>query len=142
MADPDLELQGVIVNRLKTDPAVAALVNGRIYDSVPSGAAVPYVSYGPRDSNDDDADCVNSFALFVQLDVWSRAPGFPEAKKIADAVRFSLHDQEAALPLPTNALVFLEHRQTRVFRDQDGLTSHAAISFEASIERRPPPAYP
>jgi hypothetical protein len=135
MADPDLELQGAIVQRLKTDSAVTDLVGNRIYDSVELGAVFPYVTYGPVDSNDADADCYNIFTVVLQLDVWSRAKGFPEVKRIADAVRASLHDQESQLPLPTNALVFLEHRQTRVFRDPDGSTSHAALTFEASIER-------
>ena len=139
MADPGLELQGAIVARLKADPGVAALVNGRIYDSVPQSAAFPYISYGPEDLNDADADCFNALDVFVQLDVWSRGVGYPEVKKIADAVRAALHDQEDALPLPTNALVFIEHRQTNVLRDPDGLTSHAALTFQATIERRPAP---
>lgn len=133
MADPDLELQGAIVAALKGDAGVGALVADRIYDRVPENAAFPYVSYGPTDDTSADADCITGFDIFVQLDVWSRAVGLPECKRIADAVRVALHDSD--LPLPTNALVFLEHRQTRVFRDPDGLTNHAALSFEAFIER-------
>lgn len=132
MADPDLELQGEIVKRLKADPGVSALVAGRIYDSVPGNAVFPYISYGPSDTTSDDAECITAFSIFVQLDAWSRAVGYPEVKKIADAVRRSLH--QAPLNLPTNALVFLQHDQTRVLRDPDGLTSHAAMSFESVVE--------
>lgn len=142
MADPDLELQGAIVARLKADPAVAALVNGRVYDAVPTNAAFPYVSYGPCNAIQDDADCITAVDIAVQLDVWSRGVGFPEAKKIVDAVRNALHDQEKIMPLATNALVFIECRSSSVVRDPDGLTSHGILSFEAWIERQPPPTYP
>jgi hypothetical protein len=131
---PELEIQGLIVNRLKADPTLTTLINGRVYDSIPQSAPFPYVSYGPVDANEDDADCITGFEVFIQLDAWSRTPGFPEVHKITDAVRASLHD--ASVQISTNALVFLEHRQTRTFRDPDGLTSHAAISFEASVERK------
>lgn len=132
MADPDLELQGEIVKKLKADPAVTALVGARIYDAVPSNAAFPYVSYGPSDLVTDDAECIKAFSGFHQLDAWSRGTGYPEVKKIAEAVRRALHD--ASLALPSNALVFLEHRSTRYVRDPDGLTSHAVIQLETVIE--------
>jgi Protein of unknown function (DUF3168) len=136
MANPELEVQGAIVARLKADPAVAALVNGRIYDSVQGGSTFPYVTIGPVDSVADDADCIVGFLLAQQIDVWSRAPGFPEAKKIVDAVRKALHDQEAALPLSTNAMAYFECRNSRINRDPDGLTSHGILSFEAAIQRQ------
>jgi hypothetical protein len=132
MPSPDLELQGEIVKRLKADPGVAALVADRIYDSVPPGVVFPYVTYGPTDSTNEDAECIRAYAVAVQLDAWSRKPGSPEVKAIADAVERALHD--AALPLPTNALVYIRHDQTRTFRDPDGLTSHAAMSFESVVE--------
>lgn len=132
MADPDLELQGAIVQRLKADPAVTALINGRVYDSVPGNAVFPYVSYGPSDLVTDDADCITAFSGFHQLDAWSRGVGYPEVKKIANSVRIALHD--ADLALPTNALVFIEHRSTRYMRDPDGLTNHAVIQLETVIE--------
>jgi hypothetical protein len=135
MANPELEIQGAIVTRLKADSAVAALVNGRVYDSVPSGATFPYITIGPVDSVDDDADCITGLLVAQQIDVWSRAVGTPEAKKIVDAVRAALHDQEAALPLASNGMAYFEHRNSRISRDPDGLTSHGVLSFEAAIQR-------
>lgn len=133
MANPELELQGAIVARLKADPAVTALIAGRVYDSPPQGAVFPYVTLGPVDSVEDDADCITGLDVAQQVDCWSRAVGFPEVKKIADAVRASLHDYD--LVLASNALVFFEHRTTRITRDPDGLTSHGILSFEAAVER-------
>ena len=139
MPSVKLELQGAVVGRLKADPAVAALVNGRIYDSVPSNAVFPYVSYGPGTYVRDDAGCINGFQAFVQLDVWSRAVGKPEADRIADAVERALHDQDAAMPLPSNALASFQHVQTDIALDPDGLTTHGVLRFEGFIEQMPPP---
>lgn len=138
MANCELEIQGAIVARLKADPAVTALVNGRIYDAAPSNATFPYVTIGPVDSVDDDADCITGLIVAQQIDCWSRYPsgGTVEVKKLVDAVRVSLHDREAHLPLATNAMSYFEHRNSRITRDPDGLTSHGILSFEAAIERR------
>lgn len=133
MSSPALELHGLIVARLKTDPAVAALIGDRVYDSVPDGVVFPYVSMGPRDEISDDADCITGFEISLQVDVWSRKPGFPEAQRIADAVRASL--VEYVFPEMENPLVLFRHDQTRLLRDPDGLTSHAALTFEAFAEQ-------
>lgn len=135
MATPtevDLELQGAIINRLKADPAIVALVGTRVFDSVPASAPFPYISYGASDALQADAECIRGIDIDVQIDVWSRAVGFPEAKKINGAVRNALHGVD--LPLATNALVFLEHRQTATRRDPDGLTSHGIVQLNAFIE--------
>lgn len=133
MANVELELQGAIVARLKADATVASLINGRIYDSVSAGATFPYVSIGPVDSNQDDADCITGLEVAQQIDCWSRATGFPECKRLVDAVRAALHDY--SFDLATNAVVFFEHRSSRITRDPDGLTSHGILGFEGVIER-------
>lgn len=130
----EYELQSAVITRLKADATVTALISGRIYDTVPQGVVFPYVTIGPVDSVTDDADCITGFEVAQQIDCWSRAVGFPEVKKIVDAVRAALHDYN--LPLATHALAFFEHRNTRIVRDPDGLTSHGILGFEAAIERR------
>jgi hypothetical protein len=137
MTSSSLELQGAIVAKLKADPGVFALVADRVFETVPLDEPFPFISYGPESATNDDADCIEAFSIFVQLDIWSRAVGRPEAKRIEDAVYAALHDQEAAMPLADNGLVFLEYRQSNYLRDPDGLTQHIAMSFEASIERAP-----
>jgi hypothetical protein len=137
---PDLELQGVVVAALKADAAVTAIVEGRVYDSVPRDASTgkvtakfPFVSLGPTDEVSNDADCSTAFDIAVQIDCWSRAVGYPEVKRLADAVRRALVGDN--LTLNDNALVLLEHRLTRTFRDPDPLTSHSALTFEAAVEQ-------
>ena len=133
MTSPSLELQGAIVARMKAFVDLTGLIDDRIYDRVPVEPAFPYVSWGPEQSVADDADCITGFEVFLQIDAWSRAVGFPEVKRVAEAVRAALHQYE--LPLADNALVSLEHRQTRFFRDPDGLTSHAVIEIVALVEQ-------
>lgn len=137
MASPSLELQGAVVTRLKGDATLAALIGPRVYDHVPrgSGGAVtadfPFVGIADSDDLQADATCVTGYEITMNLDVWSRKPGFVEAKQIAHAVVKSLHDWDA--PLPTNTVITLQHRQTRMFRDPDGLTSHGVVELVALV---------
>ncbi|MDH0126677.1 DUF3168 domain-containing protein [Brucella intermedia GD04153] len=138
MTSPTYELQGRIAALLKADPTLASLIKGRVYDSVPSAegqvtAKFPYVSFGPSDELSDDADCIDGFEITMQIDVWSRAVGFPECRRIVDAVRKAL--PEDGILLADNALVTFNHRISRIFRDPDGKTSHGAMTFEAFVEQ-------
>jgi len=130
---PSLELQGAVVARLKAYPGLAALVEARVFDRVPEKAELPYLSWGPEQAISDDAEGITGFDVTIQIDAWSRKVGLPEVKRIAEQVRLALTEQELALD--DNALVLLEHRQTRMLPEPDGLTSHAAIEFAAFIEQ-------
>ncbi|MBB6299906.1 DUF3168 domain-containing protein [Rhizobium leucaenae] len=133
MASPDLELQAAMVARLKADATLTTLVQGRVYDQPPDPAAFPYVTLGEAQFIRDDATCISAGAVYLTLHAWSRAVGFPEAKRVADAVAESLH--LAPLTLATNRLISINHRQNRAFRDPDGLTSHVVIELVAYVEK-------
>lgn len=133
MASPDLELQGAVVARLKADATVSALISGRVYDQPPTPVTYPYFSIGETQFLRDDATCIKGGRVYLTMHAWSQAVGYPEAKRIADAVTDSLH--QAPITLATNHLISISHRQTRVFRDADGLTSHAVIEFVAYVEK-------
>lgn len=137
MADPAHEIQERIINRLRNYAPLQALVGQRVYDNVPSSggqvtATFPYVSMGPRQLIEDDAECIEGYEVFVQLDVWSRQPGYKEASDVAQAVRQALRGYE--LPLAVNAIVTTEHRFTNYQADPDGITRRAIISFRALVE--------
>jgi len=125
----------VIIAALKADPTVASLVGDRVFDTVTPNAAFPYITYGPTSALEDDAECITGQDLAVQINTWSREVGYPEAKRINDAIRSCLHNNES-VTLTQNALVYLQHRQTQTQRDPDGITSHGILQFEAFIERR------
>ncbi|QRM43986.1 DUF3168 domain-containing protein [Rhizobium sp. BG4] len=133
MASPSYELQVALVARLKSYGDLTAFIGNRVYDVVPPGADFPYVTIGEADETSDDADCIVAFEISLDIDVWTREPGFEQAKKIGDQVRRAI--RSADIELVDNALVDFRHRQTRTFRDEDGLTSHSVLTFEGTIEQ-------
>lgn len=134
MTSPSLEVQSLIVATLKVDAAVMTLVNG-VYDSVPSdpwGTKLGYISLGPEDNNVDDADCINGWEMFHQIDVWSRKPGRVHAKQICAAVKAALH--HADVTLTDNALVSIECVFERILKDPDQQTTHGVLQFRIAAE--------
>lgn len=133
MTSPTLELQKLMYDTLRDDAGLSALIGGRVYDRIPENRVFPYISFGASDELSEDEDCRDGFEISMQIDVWSREAGFPECRRIVDAVRRAL--PKDGLGLTDNALVYLQHRTTRIFRDPDGLTSHGAMTFEAFVEQ-------
>lgn len=139
MVDPVLELQGVIIQRLRSFPEVTALIGQRSYDQPPvndngevAPATFPYTSMGPSNIfTDVDTDCVDGMECMVQIDAWSIAPGYPEVRRIADAVRRAFRDYEFGLT--ENALVSFDHDRTDITKDGD--IKHASIRFTALVEQ-------
>ncbi|MDX3929251.1 MAG: DUF3168 domain-containing protein [Shinella sp.] len=137
--DASYELQRAIYARLVADAGLAGLVADRVYDDVPRQdgkitADFPYVSFGPETEIPEIYDCIDGAEITMQIDAWSRDPGFREVKRIAAAVEKALHD--APLTIAENALVYFVKDGRRVMRDPDGLTSHAVITFRAGVEKR------
>lgn len=132
MAEPSLALQKAVRDRLVGDAAVAALVAGRVYDTVPAAPVFPYVTIGEDQVLDDGNSCADGWQATVTVHVWTRQPpGFPPAKQIAGAVRNAL-----AVPLTIAGFFTVSglHRDTLSLRDPDGLTSHMVQAFEYLID--------
>lgn len=128
------DLQRLYYTTLTGTPAIMALANG-VYDKItttPFGAKTAYISFGPTDSSEDDADCIYGQTVTMQIDVWSRAVGSLEAKTLTDLVRRALHRK--SLELSDNALADTNVEATRVFRDPDGITTHGIVTVTALIE--------
>ena len=136
---PSFELQQLVYNTLLTDAGLLAEIAGRVYDRVPRAtplgavtAEFPFVSFGPHSYIPDDYDCVVAGEHTLQIDVWSRKPGFPECKRIADLVKKALHDVD--LMMAENALASILVESVGFVRDADGLTSHGVVLVRASVE--------
>ena len=132
MNDPSAALQAGIKTRLQADAGFIAFFADRIFDRIPIEAANPYASFGPAQALEDDADCVEAFEVFQQIDVFSTDPGFGEAKEGAGIVRKALHDQD--FDLDGFVLNEIKVRTIRYLRDPDGLTGHAVIDVRALLE--------
>lgn len=127
--DPALALQGAINVRLRSQ---VTAVSNRVYDAVPQKVVFPYLAIGEIQSLDDGATCIDAAEVFVTLHVWSRAKGSVEARTIAGVCRTALHEWK---PVLTGFdCVELMHRDTRVFRDADGETTHGVLTFRALID--------
>ena len=127
------ELQKAIIQTLSDDADVKEIVDGRVFDSVSKEAEFPYVSLGPMTSDTTLADCLELDNISIQIDVWSRDVSSEEMRELANAVRRALTKSD--LTLEKNGLVLFNHENTRELRDTDGLTSHAAVNFEAVVQR-------
>ncbi len=141
MSDPSLPLQAALIATLLADADVKALVGKRIYDEVPddkkrtadTGKAFPYVSLGDTQVLPDKADCIDGTEVFVQIDAWSTAPGYPEVKRIGAAIVDALDDQELTVEGYTAVVVQIQN--IHYLRDPDGITRHAALSFRVLIDQ-------
>ncbi|MBX5010893.1 DUF3168 domain-containing protein [Rhizobium lentis] len=131
---PQTELQKLVYDTLRLNDGIMALAGG-VYDKVPTDpfkGKTAYISFGPSDTVEDGADCVTSGLHTFQIDVWSKAVGQVEAKKLVHGVTKALHLQE--LELTDNALAEILVEFSRVFTDADGLTTHGIVSVTASIQ--------
>lgn len=123
-SDPSHALQVALVRELR---ALGTAAWGNVFDQVPSGDPFPRITLGPWQSIPNDADCSEGTESFVQIDVWSRAVGFPEAKGIAGTIRDRLHNGELDVSGHRVELMLVQSIDTS--RDPDGLTSRARISL-------------
>ena len=105
----------------------------RVFDTVPRGAAFPYIVIGDdRTTNLSTAtDAASEHRLTVH--VWSRASGRKEARVAANAVIAVLDGAE--LTVPGFALVDLRWLESETSRESDGETIHAQLRFRAVLEK-------
>lgn len=128
-ADPSLALQKAVYAALVGRPALTALIGGskpRVYDSVPAGAALPYVTIGQDQITSDyeaGADFSDCHAI---VHVWSAAPGLPEVKRIVAEVRAAL---EAQLAVEGFAVCEWECEDVQYLPLDEDNTRHAALQF-------------
>lgn len=132
MSDPSLALQKAVFDAIASN---VPSIRGRVFDQPALDAAYPYVTIGEGQTLSDRADCYDGSESFLDIHVWSRAVGFPEAKAIANAIRAALDDSE--LPLDGHSLELFQFRDARSLRDPDGMTSHIAMTFRALTQPDP-----
>lgn len=119
------EVQTAIYAALTAAPAIAA-----VHDSVPKGASFPYITIGDEQVIDDGNACDDGWEVFADIHVWSRVPGYREAKTLMAAAVPRL---TAINAISGKTLISVSLDGTRVFRDPDGLTSHGVITVRFVI---------
>jgi hypothetical protein len=123
--DPVLELQGAIIQRLRSFPVLVSLIGQRSYDNPPtndqgqvSPSIFPYVSIGASSAQQVDA-------------VWSIEPAKKQMRDVTNAVRLATRGWVPVLT--ANALVTFDYWRTDYI--QDGAINHASIRYTAIIEQ-------
>jgi len=138
MSDPAFAIQVALVGRIAS---LATEAGERVYDDVPSeeqrtsdtGEAWPYISLGNGQMVPVDEECFDRSSTYIDVNVWSRDLGFPQAKRIAGAIRAAVHEQELAIA--GHVLDRMRVENINYSRDPDGMTRRARI--ELLIETHP-----
>jgi hypothetical protein len=126
-------LQDLIIETLKADADIAAIVGGRVYDQAPENATFPYITLGSTSAIPDDAECVPGVTETVQIDIWHRDQGRKwRCKETLNLVYAALHD--ADLEIDSGALAILRVVLTRVENDPDKITAHGIVQVDAMVE--------
>jgi len=91
-------LQSAIYQRLSSDPDLAALVGGAIYDETPAGALPDtYVVLGAEDARDRSTGTNAGAEHRLTVSVVTSVAGFASAKAVAVAVSDALNDADLSL---------------------------------------------
>ena len=127
-------LQQAVFAALAADDNIKDVVDDppRLYDSVPRGAAFPYIVIGESRESDAGTATDSATAHTLTIHVWSRAPGTRESRIAAAAVLDALNG--AQLAINGHTLVDLRWLDTDTRREGDGETIHAALRFRALTE--------
>lgn len=124
-------LRDAVVAALAVDPSVAALVDNRIYDTVPASPIYPYLRCVITTAAPWEAtDALQGATSTVQVDAVSKDGGRQTVELLAAAVVLALDEEDPALTGGT--LLSLQWRQTRYVDDPaDPTIAHGVVELEA-----------
>ena len=130
---PTWPLQQAVFAALGADAQLTALLGpGRIFDDVPQGTPLPYVTLGRMTAQDWSTGSEDGTEHVFTVHVWSGAAGKKQAHEVLGAIRAALHDQPLAVA--GHRLVNLRHEQSEIRRDADGETVRGTARFRALTE--------
>jgi hypothetical protein len=118
--------------KLKGSTALSALVTG-VYDEVPEGAVLPYVSIGSITETADDAHDHQGLDTLIVVHVWSDYPGNAEAADIFAAVDAALD----RVPLIVAGFkdVSIKHDQHQFVKDSDPRIRHVNAQYRVWLTK-------
>lgn len=126
-------LQEAVFTRLASDAALGALVDGAIYDVLPSGPVPPlYVTLGPEEVRARSDGTAGGAWHRLTVTVVSDRAGFLEAKQVAGAVSDAL--EGAQMMLGRGALVGVHFWRARARRESGGSRRRIDLTFRARVD--------
>jgi len=125
MKSPLLALQKAIYDRLK------ASLTYPVYDNVPDGAVMPYVTLGEDTAVDWSTKLENGQEVTHTLHIWSEYKGMMEAKQIIDQIIQAI----TSTPLVVEGFFVVSARVDVVetMRDPEGYR-HGIVRFRFKIQ--------
>lgn len=131
--DPVAAIQQAFYAVLSGDEDLATLLDRRIYDHVPEGAAYPYMTVGEAVAQPDNT--LNSFGAVTTatVHVWSDYRGFVEPNRIAGQA-VSLLDHQP-LPVAGHRVVAVRWQQTQPVKDPDPRVRHVIVRLQVVTEQ-------
>jgi hypothetical protein len=132
--NPALDLQSAIYNALTNHASILAELNGpHVFDDVPQGTTLPYITIGDIETRDWDTQTSTGHEHMVSLHVWSRHRGRKQVQSLIASIDDALDDK--ALSLQNHGLVNLRVVFWSALRDIDGKGYHGIIRLRAVTEK-------
>ncbi len=127
-------LQAAVKAALAEEAGLIALIGDppAVYDRVPEGTVLPYVSFGEWNTDESDTDDARIDNHVFHIDAWSNYAGLKEAKRIAGIVEFALHG--AALTLEDHVLIDLSFIGAAYAQDAAAGVARATLRFRAMTQ--------
>lgn len=123
-------LQKAIFAKLNEATAIAS---GRIYDRVPADPTFPYITIGDEQVLDDGNTCDDGWEVFTDVHIWSR-PTTGSKVEVKDLLASVVSRLNTILTVTGFTVVIHALENSRVFRDPDGLTEHAVLTFRYVLQ--------
>lgn len=130
MATAMRPLQTAVFAKLVGSAPLMALVTG-VFDEVPEGTALPYVSFGAVTESVDDAHDRQGLDVLMVLHVWSGYPGNAEAADIFAAVDAALDRVPLAVAGFTD--VSIKHDGHQFIKDPDPAIRHVNAQYRVML---------
>ncbi|WP_421912731.1 DUF3168 domain-containing protein [Mesorhizobium sp.] len=111
----------------------ATIAGGNVFDQVSASDPFPRITVGDEQVIDDSNTCQVGWEVFSDVHCWSR-PASGSKVEVKTLAAQAVAAVRGITSIPGYELVSIEHQTTRVFRDPDGLTEHAVVSFRALID--------
>lgn len=125
-------LQRAIFERLVGDAEVDALVQGAVFDAVPSVSPDLFVAIGPERVNARSDASGEGAVHQLQVSVVTKRNGYSAAKTVAAAVSDALDD--ADLPLERGRVVSFRFLRAQARRDEGEGSRRIDLWFRARLD--------
>lgn len=101
-----------------------------VYDFVPPDAGYPLIEIGDDVATDLSDKTGDQFAVSLTIHCWSVSRGRKEVRDMSFGVRELLHNVDLAIP---DVTAISRCVQMQTFRDEDGMTHHATVTFRVLV---------